>query len=90
MKVAYLRISTDSQKLDRQTDLMAELGVDKVFVDIMSGKSADRPQLKEMLDFLREGDELIVESISRLARNTKDLLELTEKLTAKGVKFIRK
>jgi DNA invertase Pin-like site-specific DNA recombinase len=69
---------------------MAELGVDKVFVDIMSGKSADRPQLKEMLDFLREGDELIVESISRLARNTKDLLELTEKLTAKGIKFISK
>lgn len=90
MKVGYVRISTTSQKVDRQTDLMEQLGVEKVYVDVMSGKNTDRPQLNEMLDFLREGDELIVESISRLARNTKDLLELTERLKSKGVKFVSK
>jgi DNA invertase Pin-like site-specific DNA recombinase len=90
LRVGYLRISSVTQKIDRQADLMEQLGVDKVFIDVMSGKSADRPQLNEMLDFLRESDELIVESISRLARNTRDLLDIIEKLKTKGVKFVSK
>ena len=69
---------------------MRELGVEKVFVDRMSGKSADRPELKAMMAFVRQGDTVVVESISRFARNTKDLLELVEQLTAKGVEFISK
>ena len=67
---------------------MAELGVEKVFIDRISGKNTDRPELKEMMGFVRNGDTVIVESISRFARNTKDLLELVEQLTAKGVEFV--
>lgn len=67
---------------------MAELGVEKVFIDRISGKNTDRPELKEMMGFVRNGDTVIVESISRFARNTKDLLELVELLTVKGVEFV--
>lgn len=67
---------------------MQELGVDQVFIDRMSGKNTDRPELKRMMNFVREGDMVIVESISRFARNTRDLLELVERLTAKGVEFV--
>lgn len=55
---------------------MAELGVEKVFIDRISGKNTDRPELKKMMAFVRQGDCVVVESISRFARNTKDLLEL--------------
>lgn len=88
MNVGYIRISTIGQNTARQEVLMQELGVEKVFIDRMSGKNTDRPQLKEMLSFVRQGDTVIVESISRFARNTKDLLELVEQLTAKGVEFV--
>ena len=58
---------------------MEELGVGQVFIDRMSGKSTDRPELKRMMNFVREGDVVMVESISRFARNTRDLLDLVEK-----------
>ena len=90
MQVGYIRISTVGQNTARQEVLMRELGVEKVFIDRMSGKSADRPELKAMMAFVRQGDTVVVESISRFARNTKDLLELVEQLTAKGVEFISK
>ena len=90
MKVGYIRVSTTSQNPARQEVLMRELGVDIIFVDMVSGKNTDRPQLKKLLDYVRQGDTVIVESISRFARNTKDLLELVEKLTAKNVEFISK
>mgnify|MGYP002514876833 CR=1 FL=1 len=90
MLVGYIRISTVGQNTARQEVLMQELGVEKIFIDRMSGKNTDRPQLKEMLAFVRSGDTVVVESISRFARNTKDLLELIEKLTAKNVEFISK
>ena len=88
MKIGYIRVSTVEQNTARQEVLMQELGVDQVFIDRMSGKSADRPELKKMLNFVREGDTVIVESISRFARNTRDLLELIEQLTAKQVEFV--
>lgn len=69
---------------------MAELGVDEVYIDRISGKSTDRPELKKLMEYVRLGDTVIVESISRFARNTRDLLELVERLTAKGVEFISK
>lgn len=69
---------------------MQELGVERVFIDRMSGKNTDRPELKKMMGFIREGDTVVVESISRFARNTKDLLELVDQLSAKGVEFISK
>ena len=68
---------------------MKELGVEKVYTDKASGKSRTaRPNLEAMMDFVREGDVVIVESFSRFARSTKDLLNLVEELDAKGVKFI--
>ena len=90
MKIGYIRISTTDQNTARQEVLMRELGVEQVFIDRMSGKSRDRPELKRMMHFVREGDTVIVESISRFARNTRDLLELVEQLTAKSVEFVSK
>ena len=69
---------------------MRELGVDNVFIDRMSGKNTNRPELLRMMNFVREGDTVIVESISRFARNTRDLLDLVEKLTEKNVEFVSK
>ncbi len=88
MKIGYVRVSTKEQNTARQDELMKSLGVEKVFLDKMSGKNTDRPELQNMLGFVREGDSVIVESISRFARNTKDLLELTEQLNNKHVQFV--
>ena len=90
MIIGYIRISTTDQNTARQEVLMKELGAEQVFIDRMSGKNTDRPELKKMMSFVREGDTVIVESISRFARNTKDLLDLVEQLTAKRVEFIFK
>ena len=67
---------------------MQELGGDEGYIDRLSGKNTDRPELKKMMDYVRKGDTVIVESISRFARNTRDLLVLIEKLTEKGVEFV--
>ena len=88
MKIGYIRVSTAEQNTARQEVLMAELGVDMVFIDRASGKNAHRPELARMLEFVRQGDTVVVEAISRFARNTRDLLELVERLTAKGVEFV--
>ena len=88
MKVGYIRVSTLEQNEARQEVLMEQLGVDKVYLDKMSGKSKERPQLQAMMQYIREGDVVIVESISRFARNTKDLLSLIEELDQKNVAFI--
>ena len=88
MKVGYIRVSTEEQNTIRQEILMAELGVEKIYIEKASGKNADRPELKAMMDFVREGDIVVVESISRFARSTRDLLNLVEELTKKGVQFV--
>ena len=88
MEIGYVRCSSVTQNPERQEVLMDRLGVDKVYIDMCSGKNMQRPQLQAMLDFMREGDTIIVESFSRLARSTKDLLEITDIMTAKGVEFI--
>lgn len=90
MKVGYIRVSTQEQNTIRQEVLMQELGAEQVFIDRMSGKSMDRPELKRLMTFVRTGDCVIVESISRFARNTKDLLELIEQLQQKEVQFVSK
>lgn len=69
---------------------MDSLDVDEVYIDRMSGKNADRPELKKMMEYVRRGDMVIVESISRFARNTRDLLELVDCLSTKGVEFVSK
>ena len=63
-------------------------GCEKVFSDMLSGKDRNRPGLQAMLDYIREGDVLYVESISRLARSTRDLLQIVEELQVKGVQFV--
>ena len=88
MKIGYVRVSTAEQNTARQEVIMEALEVDSVYIDRVSGKDARRPELQKMLSYLRPGDTLVVESISRFARNTKDLLELMETLEAKGAAFI--
>ena len=90
MKVGYIRVSTQEQNTIRQEVLMQELGAEQVFIDRMSGKNVDRPELKRLLTFVRAGDCVIVESISRFARNTRDLLELIDQLQKKEVQFVSK
>ena len=72
MKIGYVRVSTEEQNTARQEIMLRELGVDELFVDRASGKNADRPELNRMMNFVRRGDTVIVESISRFARNTRD------------------
>ena len=88
MKVAYIRVSTEGQNTARQEEAMKGLGVERCFIEKISGKNTDRPQLKAMMDFVREGDSLIVESYSRLARSTHDLLEIVDALSKKGVALV--
>lgn len=89
MKVGYVRVSADDQNTIRQEVLMKDLGVEKIYIEKASGKSREgRPELEAMMEYVREGDVVIVESISRFARSTRDLLTLVEQLTNKGVEFI--
>lgn len=88
--IAYIRVSTKEQNTGRQHEDFTAKGIvlDKVFEEKLSGKNTDRPQLQAMLAYLREGDTLYVESFSRLARSTRDLLNIVNTLTEKGVSFI--
>ena len=88
MKVMYQRVSTTDQNLARQHQWAVRNNVEREFADKCSGKNANRPELEKMLAFVREGDVVIVESIDRLARNVKDLLEIVDQLKKKGVQFI--
>ena len=90
MKIGYIRVSTQEQNTDRQEVLLEQLGVEELYIDKASGKNTDRPELKKMIAYVRRGDTVIVESISRFARNTRDLLNLMEQLSAKGVEFVSK
>lgn len=90
MKIGYVRVSTEEQNTVRQDALMEELGVDRVYTDKASGSKRDRKGLREMMDYVREGDVVIVESISRFARSVKDLLDLVAQLEEKQVEFISK
>lgn len=88
IRVGYIRVSSADQNTIRQEVLMENLMVEEFFIDYISGKNMERPQLRRMLDFVRRGDTIIVESISRFARNTRDLLELIDILSKKEVDFI--
>ena len=88
MKVGYVRVSTVTQHEDRQLVTMEKFGVEKLFQEKVSGKDKNRPQLQQLLDFVREGDMVIIHDFSRLARSTKDLLEIVEYLNNKKVALI--
>lgn len=85
-KIGYIRVSTVDQNTARQERQLKD--VDKVYLEKISGKSSDRPELKKMMEYVRQGDTVFVESISRFARNTKDLLSLVDELKNKGVAFV--
>lgn len=87
-KIGYIRVSSIGQETARQDQLMQEIGVDKIFSEKLSGKSANRPELKNMLSYVREGDTLYVESISRLSRSIRDLLRIVDELQGKKVKLV--
>ena len=87
MKIGYCRCSTIDQNTARQEKILKDLGCEKIYTDMVSGKSRDRPGLQEMLSFIREGDILYVESISRLARSTHDLLDIIDELQQKKVQI---
>ena len=87
-KVGYIRVSAIDQNTERQEVALKELKVDKIFTEKLSGKNTNRPELHRMLDYVREGDTLYIESISRLARSIKDLLSLVQILQEKGVDLV--
>lgn len=88
MRVGYVRCSTIEQNEARQLKMMEEQKAEKLFIDKASGKNTDRKAFKEMMAFVRAGDMVIVESISRIARNTRDLLSIVSELTEKQVEFV--
>lgn len=87
MKVAYVRVSTEEQNETRQVEALKAHGIEKWFIEKLSGKDMERPQLQAMLDYVREGDVVYIHDFSRLARSTKDLLSIVEQLQEKNVEF---
>src|ERR1700678_1961456 len=88
-KIGYARVSTRGQKDDTQVDELNAYGVDKMFIDHgVSGKHAARPQLDAALEYLREGDVLVITRLSRAMRSLKHLLDLAEQLQARGVGLV--
>lgn len=81
-RIGYVRVSSDDQNTERQLD---GVELDKVYTDKLSGKDTNRPQLKAALEYLRDGDVLVVHSMDRLARNLMDLRTTVRDLNAKGI-----
>ncbi len=83
-RIGYVRVSSFDQNPERQLE---QVQVDKVFTDKASGKDTQRPQLDVLLEFVREGDTVVVHSMDRLARNLDDLRRLVQGLTQRGVRI---
>ena len=88
MRIGYVRVSSLDQNPDRQIEDLKAQQVEKIFMEKISGKNTDRPELQKMLSFIREGDTLIVHSLDRLARNLADLLTMVQELTDRGVSVV--
>ncbi len=84
----YARVSTEQQNLDRQLDMLQKYGVDFIYNEKMTGTKRNRPELEKLLERLTEGDTVVVESLSRLGRSTKDLIWLMETFNSKGVNLV--
>ena len=87
-RVAYVRVSTAEQNEARQREALASRDIEKWFIEKASGKNTDRPEFQKMLDWVREGDTIFIHDLSRIARSTKELLELLDTLEAKGVALV--
>jgi len=90
-RIGYVRVSSTDQNDARQVEALADLHIDKVFTDKASGKNVQRPQLQSALDYMRDGDVLVVCSMDRLARNMRDLQNLIADLNGRNiaVEFIK-
>lgn len=88
MNIAYVRVSTVEQNEQRQLEALKRFNIDKWFIEKVSGKDTNRPQLQAMLDFAREGDTVYIHDFSRIARSTKDLLSIVEFLKEKKVNLV--
>ncbi len=88
MKIAYVRVSTAEQNEARQVEALSKHGIEKWFTEKVSAKDTNRPKLQEVLNFVREGDVIYIHDFSRLARSTKDLLEIVEILNEKKVHLV--
>ena len=88
MKIGYVRVSTVEQHEDRQLAAIKQWGAEKIFIDKMSGKNMDRDGLRNMMDFIREGDSLCVLELSRLGRSLPDLIKITDDLQKKKVSLV--
>jgi DNA invertase Pin-like site-specific DNA recombinase len=87
-KVGYVRVSTEEQNEARQLEAFKDLNLYKTFIEKISAKDTNRPLLKQMLEYVREGDTVYIKDFSRLARSTKDLLDITEDLNNRGIKLV--
>lgn len=85
-KIGYIRVSSKDQNPARQEELLKDCEI--IYSEKVSGKNTDRPELKKLLDFVRKGDVVVVESYSRLSRSLRDLVNLVDQLENKGVRFI--
>lgn len=88
MKIAYVRVSTVEQNEARQIEALKKYDIEKWYTEKVSAKNTDRPKLKEMIEFAREGDTIYIHDFSRLARSTKDLLELVESFEEQGITLV--
>ena len=84
----YARVSTAEQNLNRQLDMLNKYGIDKIYSEKITGTRKDRPELQKMLENLSNGDTVVIESLSRLGRSTKNLIELMELFNNKGVNLV--
>ena len=88
MVIFYARVSSDDQNLARQLKMAEDIKAEKIYKEKITGKNTNRPEFKSMMSFCREGDTIYVESISRLARSTRDLLNIIDELQNKNVEFV--
>ena len=85
MKIGYARVSTEEQNLDRQIDILKQIGCDRIYEEKVSGIKKERPELNKMLDQIRTGDVIIISDLTRLSRSVKDLFSIVEQIEGKGV-----
>ncbi len=86
--IAYIRVSTIEQNEARQREAIKKYSIDKWFEEKISAKDINRPQLKALIDYVREGDTIYIQDFSRIARSTKDLLNIVETLEKKQIKLV--
>ena len=84
-KLAYVRVSTEEQNEARQVEALKQYDIDKWFIEKVSGKDMNRPKLREMLDYAREGDTIYIHDFSRISRSVADLMTLTKDLQERGI-----